>query len=185
MLRDRLRLWGLNNKNRHGVTFRRRDTIPTANNSDKLITRHHSRRLAAYSGIYPRSMASNESVHNILHTPAETLVLDHVLKGILDWEQHLISSKIACDNAVRDERQLNSLIWNMGRALDLVSLAPTTCGSVMLQLYTTSEAIRNHMTVTCTPLAVLRSVEPLLYLCLLYTSPSPRDGLLSRMPSSA
>ena len=26
--------------------------------------------------------------------------------------------------------------------------------------------------------------EPL-YVCLLYTSPSPRDGLLSRMPSSA
>ena len=24
-----------------------------------------------------------------------------------------------------------------------------------------------------------------LYICLLYTSPSPRDGLLSRMPSSA
>ena len=23
------------------------------------------------------------------------------------------------------------------------------------------------------------------YICLLYTSPSPRDGLLSRMPSSA
>ena len=26
---------------------------------------------------------------------------------------------------------------------------------------------------------------PMLYYCLLYTSPSPRDGLLSRMPSSA
>ena len=26
---------------------------------------------------------------------------------------------------------------------------------------------------------------PLAYVCLLYTSPSPRDGLLSRMPSSA
>ena len=26
---------------------------------------------------------------------------------------------------------------------------------------------------------------PLFYTCLLYTSPSPRDGLLSRMPSSA
>ena len=25
----------------------------------------------------------------------------------------------------------------------------------------------------------------MLYICLLYTSPSPRDGLLSRMPSSA
>ena len=27
--------------------------------------------------------------------------------------------------------------------------------------------------------------EIVLYICLLYTSPSPRDGLLSRMPSSA
>ena len=31
----------------------------------------------------------------------------------------------------------------------------------------------------------LLSNYPLLYGCLLYTSPSPRDGLLSRMPSSA
>ena len=30
-----------------------------------------------------------------------------------------------------------------------------------------------------------RSVFKLLWDCLLYTSPSPRDGLLSRMPSSA
>ena len=29
------------------------------------------------------------------------------------------------------------------------------------------------------------TLELLLPLCLLYTSPSPRDGLLSRMPSSA
>ena len=29
------------------------------------------------------------------------------------------------------------------------------------------------------------AVEVDLYICLLYTSPSPRDGLLSRMPSSA
>ena len=28
-------------------------------------------------------------------------------------------------------------------------------------------------------------VKPLVWFCLLYTSPSPRDGLLSRMPSSA
>ena len=28
-------------------------------------------------------------------------------------------------------------------------------------------------------------LNTLLYNCLLYTSPSPRDGLLSRMPSSA
>ena len=33
------------------------------------------------------------------------------------------------------------------------------------------------------PRAVIAT--PLSYICLLYTSPSPRDGLLSRMPSSA
>ena len=31
----------------------------------------------------------------------------------------------------------------------------------------------------------IRAVLELLNICLLYTSPSPRDGLLSRMPSSA
>ena len=31
----------------------------------------------------------------------------------------------------------------------------------------------------------LLAVSIQLYTCLLYTSPSPRDGLLSRMPSSA
>ena len=32
---------------------------------------------------------------------------------------------------------------------------------------------------------LLMHFAPLLGICLLYTSPSPRDGLLSRMPSSA
>ena len=31
----------------------------------------------------------------------------------------------------------------------------------------------------------LYDVDDNQYICLLYTSPSPRDGLLSRMPSSA
>ena len=36
------------------------------------------------------------------------------------------------------------------------------------------------------PLAYLLSAfAAVVYICLLYTSPSPRDGLLSRMPSSA
>ena len=33
--------------------------------------------------------------------------------------------------------------------------------------------------------AVLQAAQSLYQTCLLYTSPSPRDGLLSRMPSSA
>ena len=34
-------------------------------------------------------------------------------------------------------------------------------------------------------LARRKSMEPLVIACLLYTSPSPRDATLSRMPSSA
>ena len=33
--------------------------------------------------------------------------------------------------------------------------------------------------------AVIKKSHPYKITCLLYTSPSPRDGLLSRMPSSA
>ena len=36
---------------------------------------------------------------------------------------------------------------------------------------------------TCGGMAMCASCQ--CYVCLLYTSPSPRDGLLSRMPSSA
>ena len=33
--------------------------------------------------------------------------------------------------------------------------------------------------------AIKKNLKSKFYICLLYTSPSPRDGLLSRMPSSA
>ena len=35
------------------------------------------------------------------------------------------------------------------------------------------------------PASLWKHFQPLFIACLLYTSPSPRDGLLSRMPSSA
>ena len=47
------------------------------------------------------------------------------------------------------------------------------------------ETVREPLLVL-TPDFRVQSANPAFYqLCLLYTSPSPRDGLLSRMPSSA
>ena len=46
----------------------------------------------------------------------------------------------------------------------------------------------SHKTTSFTPVAFTAEKTETVYLCgccLLYTSPSPRDGLLSRMPSSA
>ena len=51
--------------------------------------------------------------------------------------------------------------------------------------YRWSNSLRLSMEITMTDQSVLMWVHEILGCCLLYTSPSPRDGLLSRMPSSA
>src|SRR5665647_150346 len=48
--------------------------------------------------------------------------------------------------------------------------------------FITEKTIRGNVVDNFNPEAILWIHE---YVCLLYTSPSPRDGLLSRMPSSA
>ena len=55
--------------------------------------------------------------------------------------------------------------------------------AVMALLYIAQRQNNNWI-----PLAAMKYIAKFLdmpYICLLYTSPSPRDGLLSRMPSSA
>ena len=50
------------------------------------------------------------------------------------------------------------------------------------------EAFENGLGVTRTEFGLAIGIQMLfwgIFACLLYTSPSPRDGLLSRMPSSA
>ena len=43
----------------------------------------------------------------------------------------------------------------------------------------------SHHTIGAAEIALMKPTATLINICLLYTSPSPRDGLLSRMPSSA
>ena len=54
-----------------------------------------------------------------------------------------------------------------------------------MHLSSTGQAVHTAIaaaTQHCEDAAIIRTVD---YSCLLYTSPSPRDGLLSRMQSSA
>ena len=59
------------------------------------------------------------------------------------------------------------------------------CGSAVIAVAspgTTAASLHgNELAAT----AYQESMEDIIVPCLLYTSPSPRDGLLSRMPSSA
>ena len=59
--------------------------------------------------------------------------------------------------------------------------------SAVTALIATAEVQDNRLTLTREPLdpRYQRALSGRYWLCLLYTSPSPRDGLLSRMPSSA
>ena len=70
-----------------------------------------------------------------------------------------------------------------------VSDGSTTNDSTLTVTFTSSKATTNFavgdITVTNGSLSDFVATSSTVYTCLLYTSPSPRDGLLSRMPSSA
>ena len=74
---------------------------------------------------------------------------------------------------------------------DLAARDSTTCAAEINVLQKTESVDKNDQDTQDTSTEALESYEPdhwsydLSEPCLLYTSPSPRDGLLSRMPSSA
>ena len=59
----------------------------------------------------------------------------------------------------------------------------TILGAAIYSFYQIRELRRSRDSTTAMSLAANFQSED--FVCLLYTSPSPRDGLLSRMPSSA
>ena len=84
--------------------------------------------------------------------------------------------------------------WSMDQVHDLlpssdIGLGPL--GSVNLQgeFASIQGALETFLftTIMCTIVfaTMMLTLMVVPYICLLYTSPSPRDGLLSRMPSSA
>ena len=76
--------------------------------------------------------------------------------------------------------------WNRRWAYRLVLLRELSAFAVagyLVLLLLLVASVREGEGAFADHLDVLKN--PLLWICLLYTSPSPRDGLLSRMPSSA
>ena len=65
----------------------------------------------------------------------------------------------------------------MSQGINDYPFASTSLLDIVLGKLTESKVIKNEH--------IYLSVHEEIQTCLLYTSPSPRDGLLSRMPSSA
>src|SRR5680860_1824617 len=73
---------------------------------------------------------------------------------------------------------------------DVLILADTTCDNDVIEAYAIASGIVGGNVSTLILDSDIAGASPNEinergYFCLLYTSPSPRDGLLSRMPSSA
>ena len=68
--------------------------------------------------------------------------------------------------------------------LHLLNQDLDACQSI-LQTVLKNNKDNDQATLVCTIYQYLFSLKEVCDPCLLYTSPSPRDGLLSRMPSSA
>ena len=76
---------------------------------------------------------------------------------------------------------ITNFVWWIG-----IGHAGTLISAILLLLKQTWRTSINRFAEAMTLFAVASAgIFPLFHTCLLYTSPSPRDGLLSRMPSSA
>ena len=77
------------------------------------------------------------------------------------------------------------LIFRIGNAIPVPYVDTGLLGTYINQLSTTVLSLYNVMSGGAFAQATIFALGVQPYICLLYTSPSPRDRSLSRMPSSA
>ena len=80
------------------------------------------------------------------------------------------------------KRFVKRVIWHPGAESEMTSFSTVVKTDA---LYSISNLIANGAEVTDFNIHCYNGSDYAPVICLLYTSPSPRDGLLSRMPSSA
>ena len=106
-------------------------------------------------------------------------VLIHVLKGILTLlhpYSPFITEELWSYFKTKNEKDLIISPWINGKVLKNEQVFDSM--DLLQQIVTSIRAIRSQLNIPPKKRATV-------YICLLYTSPSPRDSNLSRMPSSA
>jgi hypothetical protein len=157
MLRDRLRQWGMNDKNRRSTANSRRRALQPANNRS-----NHQKFGSCHTPIYcssPQQITPNHgNLQNVLHTPKEMLVVQRTLKGILDWQHHLDDSMVDPNHSLDNTRIFGNLVNDMAICLYVSLVNPFSCGKITPQLRTMSAKLQSCIGVMCTPPAILRSI---------------------------
>ena len=97
----------------------------------------------------------------------------------LEGQAHVLQALV---NALDNERLHHAYLFTGTRGVGKTTIARILARCLNCETGVTSEPCGTCS--SCVEISEGRSVD-LIEVCLLYTSPSPRDGLLSRMPSSA
>ena len=130
---------------------------------------------------YSLKEAEKNGLENISKLPKSLKVL---LENLLRYEDDLTVTKDQIDsikNWLKEKKSKTEIAYRPARVL----LQDYTGIPAIADLAAMREAVKqkNKNPKTINPLSKVDLVID--HSCLLYTSPSPRDGLLSRMPSSA
>jgi hypothetical protein len=165
MIRDRLRLWGMNDKNKHTTAYKRRGSSRSVSNKDIVSNQRkaHYQTLGAY--LWMR-LSIDARIHDTLSTPEKLRSWQHAVKGVLDWQQSLQESAIEIDeDLLRDDAwTLYDLLLDIRTAVNMISANPWTCKNATRNLAKSSAAIASHLKSTSirnTPLAIFLAIRPL------------------------
>ena len=113
-----------------------------------------------------------------LETLGSKIFYEHNSSNVFDKDLVVISSAITTDNT--------EVLASEKKKIPIIKRAEMLANLMMLKESVAIAGSHGKTTITCILAHIFTSskLDPT-YICLLYTSPSQRDGLLSRMPSSA
>jgi hypothetical protein len=162
MFRDRLRQWGMNDKNHRGTINQKRKVVHMANNRDKLTAQPYLRHPIASCDPIKLITFVHESPSRGLPAPKETRMVQRALKSVLDWQNDFEVSRTTggvCPSASPIAR----LLLNIKNALGLNHEMPSACTRVTQELNRCGAALESQLKTACSPTDVFRSAHTLLY----------------------
>ena len=80
---------------------------------------------------------------------------------------------------------MSSIIRNLSLTANIIVLAACSQADIQSPNGGTTPKADSALEINYDKFTLENGLDVIFHICLLYTSPSPRDGLLSRMPSSA
>jgi hypothetical protein len=159
MFRDRLRQWGMNDKNHRGNIDRRRKVTQSADNRDKITAQQDSCQPTASLKPTQPIMSVHQNLSSVLCTPKEMRMLHRALKGVLDWQKEFEDSTYT-----RDGNPIGQMLTDIQEALRWNYQKPLTCTKVSRQLQKTGAALQRRMKEPCGLLDIHQFVGALLQL---------------------